>query len=165
MTETGGPAWRQTIFHPFAHATQYVRGTVLRARVTTGTFSAGKLTDLPLVVSTVVHDEESGGATILVLNRAIDEPCELEVELRGFGGNQRVETALELHHDDLKAVNNKDKPDEVSPRPSEGVSIDGTTLKATLKPLSWNVFVTRPGRLKPHPARADGGCAGRAGSR
>lgn len=143
-TETGGPAWKQTIFHPFAHASQYARGTVLRARITTGTFSAGKLTSLPLVISTVIHDEESGGATILVLNRSVDEPCELEVELRGFGGNQKVDTALELHHDDLKAVNSKEAPEEVSPRQSTGVTIDGTTLKATIKPLSWNVFVTRP---------------------
>ena len=33
MTETGGPAWRQTIFHPFAHMSNFGRGRVLRARV------------------------------------------------------------------------------------------------------------------------------------
>jgi alpha-N-arabinofuranosidase len=142
-TETGGPAWRQTIFHPFAHATQHVRGTVLRARVTTDTFSTGKLTNLPMVVSTVVHDEETGGATILVLNRSLEEPTELTVELRGFG-DQQIATAIELHHDDLKAFNSKEAPDEVSPRPSRDVAIEGTNLRATLKPLSWNVFVTRP---------------------
>ena len=32
MTETGGPAWRQTIFHPFAHFSRLGRGRVLRAR-------------------------------------------------------------------------------------------------------------------------------------
>ena len=32
MTETGGPAWRQTIFHPFAHISNFGRGRVLRAR-------------------------------------------------------------------------------------------------------------------------------------
>ena len=29
-TRTGGPAWRQTIFHPFALTARYARGTVLR---------------------------------------------------------------------------------------------------------------------------------------
>lgn len=69
---------------------------------------------------------------------------DLTVELRGLGGNQAIETALELHHSNLKAVNSKDAPDEVSPRIREDVSLDGTVLQAKLKPLSWNVFVTRP---------------------
>ena len=33
MTETGGPAWRQTIFHPFAQMSRLGRGRVLRAQV------------------------------------------------------------------------------------------------------------------------------------
>ena len=33
MTETGGPAWRQTIFWPFAQWSRYGRGRVLRAEV------------------------------------------------------------------------------------------------------------------------------------
>jgi alpha-N-arabinofuranosidase len=144
-TETGGPAWRQTIFHPFAHATQHARGTVLRARVTTDTFNTGKLTGLPLIVSTVIHDEDTGGATILVLNRSLEESTELTVELRGFE-SQTITTALELHHDDLKAANSREAPDEVSPRAHDAVSIDGTKLHATLKPLSWNVFVTKASR-------------------
>jgi alpha-L-arabinofuranosidase len=144
FTETGGPAWRQTIFHPFAHASRYARGTVLRARISTDTFSTGSLEGLPLVVATVVHDEEAGGATILVLNRSIEEPMELSVELRGFGGSQQLETALELHHPDLKAINSKEVPDEVAPRQKDDVSLADGMLRTTLKPLSWNVFVTRP---------------------
>ena len=33
MTETGGPAWRQTIFHPFAHFSNLGRGRVLRTQI------------------------------------------------------------------------------------------------------------------------------------
>src|SRR5205823_13950343 len=33
MTETGGRAWRQTIFHPFAQMSRFGRGRVLRAIV------------------------------------------------------------------------------------------------------------------------------------
>src|SRR5262249_4609377 len=40
MTETGGPAWRQTIFWPFAHFSQFGRGSVLRTRMETPTYSA-----------------------------------------------------------------------------------------------------------------------------
>ena len=38
MTETGGPAWRQTIFWPFAHFSRFGRGDVLRTRITCDTY-------------------------------------------------------------------------------------------------------------------------------
>ena len=40
MTETGGPAWRQTIFHPFAQMSRLGRGKVLRTRVESETYAA-----------------------------------------------------------------------------------------------------------------------------
>ena len=52
--------------------------------------------------------------------------------------------AEELHHADLKAINSKGAPDAVAPVPHPAASIAGRTLRATLKPLSWNVFPTRP---------------------
>ena len=40
MTETGGPAWRQTIFHPFADFSNLGRGTVLASEVDSPTYDA-----------------------------------------------------------------------------------------------------------------------------
>ena len=40
MTETGGPAWRQTIFYPFADFSHLGRGRVLRAEVDSPTYAA-----------------------------------------------------------------------------------------------------------------------------
>ena len=40
MTETGGPAWRQTIFYPFAQMSQFGRGRVLRTKVECETYAA-----------------------------------------------------------------------------------------------------------------------------
>ena len=40
MTETGGPAWRQTIFYPFAQMSRLARGDVLRAMVESETYAA-----------------------------------------------------------------------------------------------------------------------------
>src|SRR6476660_699499 len=39
MTETGGPAWRQTIFWPFAQMSRLGRGSVLRTRVESETYA------------------------------------------------------------------------------------------------------------------------------
>ena len=40
MTETGGPAWRQTIFHPFQHFSRLGRGRVLRTEINSPTYAA-----------------------------------------------------------------------------------------------------------------------------
>src|SRR5215468_8880119 len=40
MTETGGPAWRQTIFWPFAHFSNFGRGRVLRTQIESPTYAA-----------------------------------------------------------------------------------------------------------------------------
>src|SRR5215813_5696426 len=40
MTETGGDAWRQTIFYPFAHMSRYGRGRVLRSQIKCETYAA-----------------------------------------------------------------------------------------------------------------------------
>ncbi|WP_129793250.1 alpha-N-arabinofuranosidase [Sphingosinicella sp. CPCC 101087] len=142
MTETGGPAWRQTIFHPFALASRYGHGEVLRLKVDTGTFAAGRQTKAPLLVTTVVHDPETGQATLFALNRSITEKMALTAELRGLGDRELAE-AFELHHSDLKAINTRDNEHEVSPRAHPAAALKDGMLTATLKPLSWNVFVTR----------------------
>lgn len=142
MTQTGGPAWRQTIFHPFAQASRYANGEVLRTRVETGTYSTKTHPDLPYVLSSVIHDKGSGAVTILALNRHTTDDMQLEVVLRGLGANRAVAVASELHHQDLKAINSQTAPHEVSPKPRSDVAIAGETVRAKLKPLSWNVIVT-----------------------
>lgn len=142
FTETGGPAWRQTIFHPFALTSRYARGEVLRTKVKTDTYSAGKVADAPLLVSTAVHDPATGTVTVFALNRSTDQEMDFTAELRGFGQRVLVE-ALELHDADLKAVNSKEQPDRVAPVSHPNVQMEGTSVRAVLKPLSWNVFVTQ----------------------
>lgn len=144
MTQTGGPAWRQTIFHPFAQAARYGRGNVLRASVETGSFAAGDETAAPLLVQSVVHDTETGAVAVFALNRSLDQEMDLTVELRSLG-ERRLAEAFELHHADLKAINSAEAPHEVAPsRHPRAEFVDGV-LKTVLKPLSWNVFVTMPG--------------------
>ncbi len=144
MTETGGPAWRQTIFHPFAQASRHAHGQVLRAKVQSETFSTKTHTNASLLLSSVIHDEATGAVTILALNRSTTEEMQLEVELRGLGEGRKVSLASELHHSELKAINSKSAPNAVAPKARTDVSIDKGVVSARLKPLSWNVIVTTP---------------------
>jgi alpha-N-arabinofuranosidase len=142
MTETGGAAWRQTIFHPFALASKFARGEVLRTKVESASYATETHPDLPYVLACVLADED-GGVTILALNRHTKEESDVEVELRGFGGRHAIAHALELHHRDLKAVNTVKATAEVAPQQCSRVTMDRQTVRATLKPLSWNVIAAK----------------------
>src|SRR3712207_5019146 len=50
-TEPEGPAWRQTIFHPFAQAARLARGQVLRTEVRSPTYETARYGDVPVVGS------------------------------------------------------------------------------------------------------------------
>ena len=56
FAEAGGPAWRQTIFHPFKIVTQHAHGSVLQTKVQSDqheTKTAGVVDD---IVAAAVHD-------------------------------------------------------------------------------------------------------------
>ena len=151
MTETGGPAWRQTIFHPFSHFSNLGRGRVLRARIKSPTYAASyfdprgaqdlsfALPQVPYLKLAAVHDEQAGALTLFALNRSLTEEMPLRVNAKGFSGLV-VERALQLHDADLHAVNTRANPDRVKPSALAGVLAQGNSLTATLLPASWNVI-------------------------
>jgi alpha-L-arabinofuranosidase len=151
MTETGGPAWRQTIFWPFAHFSNLGRGSVLKGIVRSATYAAtyydprGKeelrfpLPEVPYLKLAAVHNDEDGTLTLFALNRHLEEPMTLSVDVRGFSRLGSIE-AQTLHDHDLDAVNTKDQPDRIRPKPLHGIEVNGTHLSATLPPASWNVI-------------------------
>jgi len=154
MTETGGPAWRQTIFHPFAHFSKLGRGRVLRARIESPTYAASyfdprgakdltfALPQVPYLKLAAVHDDRAGTLTLFALNRNLKEAMPLQLRAEGFAGLS-LETALQLHDADLTAVNSRDAPERVKPAPLAGVKVQGDSLAATLQPASWNVVRLR----------------------
>lgn len=145
MTETGGPAWRQTIFHPFALAARHGRGQVMQARVSSPAYTAKSFPEIPYLHAAVVNDPGDGTTAIFALNRHLSEELDLQAELRGLGRERRLVEARELHHRELNAVNTKEKPDEVVPREMDEVSVEGERVRARLKPASWAVIVTQAG--------------------
>ena len=143
MTETGGPAWRQTIFHPFALAARHGQGRVLQAKVETPTVATKAVPDMPVLLASVTDDPATGQLSIFALNRSQTDTLDVEVDLRGFGGEGKLVSALELHHANLKAINSKAAPDVVKPAPIEGVRVSGGKVNVSLKPLSWNVIAVQ----------------------
>ena len=156
MTETGGPAWRQTIFHPFAQMSRHGRGRVLRAEVDSPTYAANyydprgatelrfPLPAVPYLKLAAVEDPSSGAITLFALNRHLSDEMPLEVVLRGYGTPVPIE-AQQLRHANLKAVNTRQQPSRVAPAGLKSVTTSTDRVRATLAPASWNVIrVGRP---------------------
>ncbi len=156
MTETGGLAWRQTIFFPFAHVSRYGRGEVLRPIIQCETYSAiyndpygdadhlVRLPAVPYLKLAAVATAE--GASVFALNRHLVDPLVLEITLGGFP-EMWMDAALTLHDADLTARNTADAPERVKPVALESVSLNGEKLRAELPPASWSMLrLTTAGR-------------------
>jgi len=149
MTETGGSAWRQTIFWPFAHISNHGRGTALRAIVGSETYSAAYhdprgpsdppilLPAVPYLKLAAVHTE-GGGVSLFALNRDLHQPIRMTAEVRGFG-TLRVTDAVTMHNQDLNLANTKDAPDQVRPLALGNINAVESIVTAELPPASWTM--------------------------
>ena len=90
---------------------------------------------MPFVDAAAVLAED-GGVTIFAVNRDLEQPAELTCDLRSFGDFKTASHSV-LHHDDVKAVNTENDPDNVKPA---NVPIDLKDGKIILPAASWNVI-------------------------
>ncbi|MGB4458425.1 MAG: alpha-N-arabinofuranosidase [Defluviitoga tunisiensis] len=138
MTRKGGGAWRQTIFYPFMHASNFGRGKVLQPVISTDKYDTKDFKEVPFVDSIPVFNEEKNELTIFAVNRAQDKMV-FECELKGFEDYSVIEHIV-LENSDLKAVNTEDNPDNVKPHSNGNARNEGEKVMAELSPLSWNVI-------------------------
>jgi alpha-N-arabinofuranosidase len=138
-SEPGGPAWRQTSFHPFALTSKHGRGTVLRVEPTGSRYETAWLGEVPVVDATAVYDEETGGVTLFAVNRDQNEPVALDVDLRSLPQLAAAQHVA-LFDDNPEATNTAEHPDRVTPTKQPDIKVTDGRLTAMLPPLSWNMF-------------------------
>jgi len=150
MTVTGGPAWRQTTFYPFAQFSRYGRGKVLRVQVESDLYSANyydprgeldlffPIAHVPYLKGAAVIDDH-GGLSLFLLNRHLKDTMTVDIEARSFG-ELSVTEAVQLADSDLSASNTKDDPDRISPTMLDEVWVEGGKIHAVLQPASWNLI-------------------------
>ncbi|MNJ70907.1 Intracellular exo-alpha-(1-_5)-L-arabinofuranosidase [compost metagenome] len=88
--------------------------------------------------SAVVYNEADEEVTIFALNRNLNEPLDLECDVRSFEGYQLVEHIV-LEHEDLKAVNTVTE-EKVKPHSRGGAECRDGYVTARLSKASWNVI-------------------------
>lgn len=144
-TEPGGPAWQQTIFHPFAQAAALARGRVLDTRLDVPTMPTRRHGDVPVADAVVCEDGDT--LTVLAVNRSRDTDLDLALDLSAWDGLAVAEATL-LHEDDASLTNTEQHPDRVRPRPLPGAPVGEPVqgdLSLHLPALSWaTVTLRRP---------------------
>jgi len=141
MTETGGPAWRQTIYWPFYYASKYGRGEVLDCRVEVGSYENAQYGTIPYADTLLVHHPDTGEIDVFVVNRHQRQALSIELDLSGFSGSYTLFEHIALEHKDLYAVNDKLHPDEVVPKQIFHGDI-GSVVEVA--PLTWNLLRFHP---------------------
>ncbi|BAL89641.1 putative alpha-L-arabinofuranosidase [Actinoplanes missouriensis 431] len=129
-TAPGGPAWRQTIFHPFAQTARLARGTVLRPALTAPLMTTGRFGDVPAVDAVATLDGRT--LTVFAVNRGT-EPIPLHLDLRAFGGHRPGEH-LVLANDDPHLSNTAEHPERVT------LGSSRSTTEVLLAPVSWHAL-------------------------
>jgi alpha-L-arabinofuranosidase len=142
MTEPGGPAWRQTIFHPFATTSRLARGTVLDVRVTCDTYPTAAHGDVPLLDAVATHDAASGRTAIFLVHRGQDGPTTVTVDVAGLGVTD-VEESRTLADPDLEARNTLHEPDRVVLTANATARLRDAKLTVDLPPVSWTAISLR----------------------
>jgi alpha-N-arabinofuranosidase len=145
LTEPGGPAWRQTIWWPFALTSQYGRGQVLHTPVVAPVYDAKNRDAVPVIKSvTVLADTKDGPALhIFMINREPSgAPVDIEIDVRGcFPCGSMVHHCI--RHDVLRTENTIDNPNAVMPTvDGHPVGSDGK-IRIRLSGWSWNLVRIR----------------------
>lgn len=139
MTSKNGGAWRQTIFYPYYHASRFGRGTVLDCKIESPQYDCKDFKNVNYLESVVVYNQDQAQITIFAVNRNSEENLNLESKLNGFNDYKVIEHIV-LEHEDIKAVNTENDPENVKPHSNGNASLENDILTAELPKLSWNVI-------------------------
>ena len=121
--EPDSPAWRQTIFYPFAAVAASAGHRIFATVSSTAN------------VTCIVTLGDDGVALVHLSHTGLDSPAPLVLDLDELAPIS-LESAHVLWNDDAYATNTADDPTRVAPRPLDVTLADGR-LSITLPPLSW----------------------------
>lgn len=135
MTEPNGPAWKQTIFHPFALTSRYASGDVLDV-IIDGPAIESEAFGRVQAIDAVATWDDSVGAVFLV-NRDAEATHSVAIEIPE--GASLVE-AVTYHHDDVRWQASVEDDTTVLPRPNRTAALDGAALSLDLPAVSWTML-------------------------
>jgi len=139
MTEPGGPAWRQTIFFPFALTSRLAHDRVLQLAVESPTHSTAKYGDVATVDAVATVDDATGATSVFLVNRSRTDTIDVTIALPADSALSIAETHT-ISDDDIDAKNTLDDQERVAPAPNESATVTDGVLTVTLPPVSWTAI-------------------------
>ena len=101
----------------------------------------------PIVDAAATYDDETGLYAVFAVNRSIDEPAEIRVDLQHPGPTSVVESVM-LADPDPYVTNTPTEPERVVPQSNDTARLVDGQLSFTLPPVSWGmVRVSADGRV------------------
>ncbi|WP_244893167.1 arabinosylfuranosidase ArfA [Agreia bicolorata] len=144
-SEPGGPAWRQTTFHPFALTARFATGDVVSTRVYSDLQHTAGYGDVSLLDAVSLNDGDE--LTMLLVNRSTTEPLAVAIDVEGAPiASVLYERTLGVPADgDRRSSNTQARPDAVLPLDLGIVTVDDGGAQVVLPALSWSIvrFATR----------------------
>lgn len=137
MTNEDG-LYLQTIYYPYSWALRYARGKALDLLPESPTYPVEGMGEVPYLDVAGTIDESSKRATLLVLNRDLENSRELNVAWRRITPD-RVIACQVLTGSDLKASNGFDAPKRVVPQ-SLDAPRPGAQMTLRLPPRSYSLL-------------------------
>ena len=135
MTVPGGPAWRQTTFHPFALTARHARGDVLDLTVTCDRYPTAQYGDVPVVDAVATRDPDNGDTTFFLVNRDMSADQAVDIDVSAIA-ERRVGQAVVLANPDWSWTATAADSTSVAPRPL-AVDVADDQLHLRLPPVSW----------------------------
>jgi alpha-L-arabinofuranosidase len=143
MTEPGGPAWRQTIFFPFAITARLARGTVLRLAIQSPSCETAEYGTVPLLDAVATIDDDTGSVAVFLVHRDLDAPVTVSLDIGSLGPVRLRETTTLADHDPT-ATNSLQHQQRVGATPNQSARIDNGVLTVDLPPVSWTALQLTP---------------------
>jgi len=133
MTEPGGRCWRQTSFDPFAATAKHANGDVLDVAVQCGVHNTKRFGDVADIDAVATWNDKTKEAALFVVNRSIDQPIDLTVELPT---SVEVIKAVQLSSPDHTIRATPDDEVHLTPLPTRRTK----GIEMTLQPISWSML-------------------------
>lgn len=143
MTEPGGRSWKQTIFHPFAQASQHAVGEVLQVGIDAPTYQTARFGEVSVADVVATRDPDSGAVAIFAVNRSTTEAATVTVDLgallRAGGQGLAVVEATSFSHPDHTWTATADDSTSVLPVVNNSAVVVDEVLTVEVPALSWNM--------------------------
>jgi len=140
MAEKNGPAWRQTVFYPFAEAAQHAHGIAYSPVIDSPNVETESFGLVNALDSVITWDETNHSGLLLMVNRDASDAHKVTASLSQLPyfdiSDFHIDKAIILHDDNPYQRNSADDPTAVTPQELHA-TIDNGSVHCTLPAISW----------------------------